>query len=278
MVEFWSDHFNIGAEGKWWDYCKPTDEAVYRAHAVGKFSDMLLGSARSVAMGLYLDNSSSDYDDGVNENYGRELLELHTLGIIDGVQAYTEEDVVQAAHVMAGGDSTGTRTRSSSTRTPTHPRRTSCSADSGSVRPDPAGTASRTDRDRWTSSPTIPARPSTWHGSSASVSCPTSRRPHWSTRRQPSTSPTTRRSCWSCATSSTPPSSPPAKGSSSVGPSIGVWQRSGPRMRTSARASATGGRGRSGFRIFSTAWDTCSTHGRHPTDPRTTAHWSSGLT
>jgi uncharacterized protein (DUF1800 family) len=63
---------------------------------------MLLGSARSVAMGLYLDNAHSDYDDGVNENYGRELLELHTLGIIDGVQAYTEEDVVQAAHVMAG--------------------------------------------------------------------------------------------------------------------------------------------------------------------------------
>lgn len=102
MVEFWSDHFNIGAEGKWWRYCKATDEAVYRAHALGKFSDMLLGSARSVAMGLYLDNAHSDYDDGVNENYGRELLELHTLGIIDGVQAYTEEDVVQAAHVMAG--------------------------------------------------------------------------------------------------------------------------------------------------------------------------------
>ena len=102
MVEFWSDHFNIGAEGKWWAYCKATDEAVYRAHALGKFSDMLLGSARSVAMGLYLDNAHSDYDDGVNENYGRELLELHTLGIIDGVQAYNEEDVVQAAHVMAG--------------------------------------------------------------------------------------------------------------------------------------------------------------------------------
>ncbi len=102
MVEFWSDHFNIGAEGKWWDYCKATDEAVYRAHALGKFSDLLLGSARSVAMGLYLDNAHSDYDDGVNENYGRELLELHTLGIIDGVQAYTEEDVVAAAHVMAG--------------------------------------------------------------------------------------------------------------------------------------------------------------------------------
>ena len=102
MVEFWSDHFNIGAEGKWWDYCKATDEAVYRAHALGKFSDMLLGSARSVAMGLYLDNAYSDYDDGVNENYGRELLELHTLGIIDGVQAYTEDDVVAASHVMAG--------------------------------------------------------------------------------------------------------------------------------------------------------------------------------
>jgi len=65
---------------------------------------MLLASARSPAMLVYLDNyvSNAFSTQGVNENWGRELLELHTLGIIDGQQVYTEADVRGVARIMSG--------------------------------------------------------------------------------------------------------------------------------------------------------------------------------
>jgi uncharacterized protein (DUF1800 family) len=71
---------------------------VVRKHALGRFSDMLLASARDPAMLRYLDNASSD-ERNVNENYGARLLGLHSVGI-DG--RYTETDVRQSAYIMTG--------------------------------------------------------------------------------------------------------------------------------------------------------------------------------
>lgn len=105
MCDFWSNHFNIWRRAKWLTQLKTTDDAqVVRPHALGRFADMLLASARSPAMLVYLDNYASTAEAGkqVNENYGRELLELHTLGIIDGAQVYTESDVVGVAKVLSG--------------------------------------------------------------------------------------------------------------------------------------------------------------------------------
>ncbi|MBM6404684.1 DUF1800 family protein [Phycicoccus sp. CSK15P-2] len=79
------------------------EERVIRRHAFGSFTDMLLASARHPAMLVYLDNRSSTKAH-VNENYGRELLELHTLGVASG---YSESDVVDCARVMSGRRITG---------------------------------------------------------------------------------------------------------------------------------------------------------------------------
>jgi uncharacterized protein (DUF1800 family) len=99
MVDFWNNHLNITSpfDGGW-DVRGPSDTNVIRKHALGKFSDMLLASARDPAMLRYLDNASSDKRN-VNENYGRELLELHTVGIDGG---YTEKDVRNSAYLMTG--------------------------------------------------------------------------------------------------------------------------------------------------------------------------------
>ena len=80
MVDFWHNHFSIYA---WESYEGPTwvhyDRDVIRAHALGNFRQMLEAVARSTPMLLYLDNWRNSAD-GPNENYARELLELHTLG------------------------------------------------------------------------------------------------------------------------------------------------------------------------------------------------------
>ena len=88
-----------------------------RPHVLGRFRDMLLATARHPAMLFYLDNCQSRSapencaDDpggvvvrqranqGLNENYGRELLELHTLGVDGG---YTQEDVINVARAFTG--------------------------------------------------------------------------------------------------------------------------------------------------------------------------------
>lgn len=97
MVEFWTDHFNIPIPDliaeKSYD-----DRNVVRRHALGNFRDLLLASAQSPAMLLYLNNASSDKEHP-NENYARELMELHTLGVDGG---YTEVDVVEVARVLTG--------------------------------------------------------------------------------------------------------------------------------------------------------------------------------
>jgi uncharacterized protein (DUF1800 family) len=97
MVEFWTDHFNI-----LWDkvsYLKITDDRdVIRANALGKFPDMLRASAQSAAMLGYLDQSSSRKPTP-NQNYAREIMELHTLGVDGG---YTQTDVAQLSRILTG--------------------------------------------------------------------------------------------------------------------------------------------------------------------------------
>jgi uncharacterized protein (DUF1800 family) len=103
MVGFWTDHLNINLEKGDSIYLKPSDDrAVVRAHALGKFPDLIRASAVSPAMLVYLDgkeNKKSGPDDIPNENYARELLELHTLGVNGG---YAQSDVYEAARCLTG--------------------------------------------------------------------------------------------------------------------------------------------------------------------------------
>jgi uncharacterized protein (DUF1800 family) len=103
MVDFWSDHFNIDpskGDSKW---LMPADEReVIRAHALGSFPALLKSSALSPSMLWYLDgrvNRRATADERPNENYGRELLELHAMGVHGG---YTQRDVMEVARCLTG--------------------------------------------------------------------------------------------------------------------------------------------------------------------------------
>jgi uncharacterized protein (DUF1800 family) len=114
MAEFWTNHFNVFL-GKGADRFLLPDyiEHVIRPHALGHFADLLLATARSPAMLFYLDNWESvaaraapdapggrrAKPRGINENYARELLELHTLGVDGG---YTQQDVINVARILTG--------------------------------------------------------------------------------------------------------------------------------------------------------------------------------
>lgn len=99
MVDFWGNHFSIFAKKGLAAYRKPEDERnVARAHVFGSFSDMLMASAKSTAMLLYLDQQASSAANP-NENYARELLELHSLGVDAG---YTQQDVMEVARCFTG--------------------------------------------------------------------------------------------------------------------------------------------------------------------------------
>ena len=106
MVDFWTNHFNVYLFNSAANSCLKTDNdrSVPRPHAFGRFIDLLLADARNPGMLVYLDQhlSSSNSPRGVNENFARETLELHTLGIIDGVQPYTQGDVRGLANVLSG--------------------------------------------------------------------------------------------------------------------------------------------------------------------------------
>ncbi len=97
VVEFWTDHFNIPIPDLLTEKVVD-DRDVIRRHALGKFRDLLFASAQSPAMLRYLDNAVSDAEHP-NENYARELLELHTLGVDGG---YTEQDVREVARALTG--------------------------------------------------------------------------------------------------------------------------------------------------------------------------------
>ena len=124
MTDFWSNHFNIflrkNGEMPW--YLANYERDVIRPHAMGRFEDLLVAVAHSPAMLVYLDNQQSigphsiavvragmnlavanagqkKSSPGLNENYARELMELHTLGVNGG---YTQQDVTEVAKVLTG--------------------------------------------------------------------------------------------------------------------------------------------------------------------------------
>jgi uncharacterized protein (DUF1800 family) len=103
MVQFWSDHFNIDPSKGDCKWLKTVDDReVIRKHALGKFADLLRASALSPAMLWYLDgrvNRRPKPGDRPNENYARELLELHTLGVHGG---YTQKEVMEVARCLTG--------------------------------------------------------------------------------------------------------------------------------------------------------------------------------
>jgi uncharacterized protein (DUF1800 family) len=124
MTDFWFNHFNVfvGKDEPEPYYLVGYERDVIRPHSLGKFEDLLESVAHSPAMLLYLDNAQSvgpdsffalrakenDYrrpkdkrqaPQGLNENYARELMELHTLGVNGG---YTQADVTQVARILTG--------------------------------------------------------------------------------------------------------------------------------------------------------------------------------
>jgi len=110
MTDFWFNHFNV-YQNKDQDtyYTTAYERDVIRPRAFGKFYDLLVAVAQSSAMLAYLDNGASigphspaaskNGQSGLNENYGREVMELHTLGVDGG---YTQSDVTQLAAVLTG--------------------------------------------------------------------------------------------------------------------------------------------------------------------------------
>jgi uncharacterized protein (DUF1800 family) len=119
MTDFWLNHFNVylkkGQLAPW--YLVDYEQNVVAPHAMGKFEDLLVATAKSPAMLFYLDNHTSigprsmaamraqlnpqakNKNPGLNENYARELMELHTLGVDGG---YTQKDVTEVAKVFTG--------------------------------------------------------------------------------------------------------------------------------------------------------------------------------
>ncbi len=123
LIDFWYNHFNVFLNKGADRYLIPTYEReAIRPHVFGKFYDLLLATAESPAMLFYLDNWQSVGADtaaqrapranqqknkrGLNENYGRELLELHTLGVDGG---YTQKDVIEVARCFTGWTIAGPR-------------------------------------------------------------------------------------------------------------------------------------------------------------------------
>ncbi len=127
LVDFWFNHFNVFAgKGRTGVYVAEYEHQAIRPHVLGRFRDLLGATAQSPAMLFYLDNWLSADPDvagraerrragraapagqpapaagrhrGLNENYARELLELHTLGVDGG---YTQDDIVAVARAFTG--------------------------------------------------------------------------------------------------------------------------------------------------------------------------------
>jgi uncharacterized protein (DUF1800 family) len=116
MTDFWFNHFNVFLYKDSDQIYTPSYERdAIRAHALGKFRDLLLATAQHPAMLVYLDNWQSigpdsevaekakngrkPVDRGLNENYGREVMELHTVGVNGG---YTQADVTNLAKILTG--------------------------------------------------------------------------------------------------------------------------------------------------------------------------------
>jgi Protein of unknown function (DUF1800) len=101
MVDFWTNHFNVyHLDGTVHLEKTVDDREVIRTHALGKFRDILEASAASPAMLHYLDNYAN-IKGTPSENFSRELMELHTIGVEAG---YSEEDVREVARCFTGWD------------------------------------------------------------------------------------------------------------------------------------------------------------------------------
>ncbi|MGH2597450.1 MAG: DUF1800 domain-containing protein [Actinomycetota bacterium] len=99
MVDFWSNHLNVtNPSDTVWANRHDYDRTVIRRHALGRFSELLVASATHPAMMTYLNNAESTKD-LPNENYGRELLELHSVGVDAG---YSEGEMYESALIMTG--------------------------------------------------------------------------------------------------------------------------------------------------------------------------------
>lgn len=112
LDDFWYNHFNVFFDKGADRYLTPSYEReAIRPHVLGKFRDLLEATAKSPAMMFYLDNAQSvapgidakmnrkKPQRGLNENYARELMELHTLGVNGG---YTQHDVIEVARCFTG--------------------------------------------------------------------------------------------------------------------------------------------------------------------------------
>jgi uncharacterized protein (DUF1800 family) len=107
MTDFWFNHFNVFAnKGLDHIWIGSYEEQAIRPRALGKFRDLLEATCHHGAMLFYLDNfrnrsnkSASTKVNGSNENYARELMELHTLGVDGG---YTQKDVTELARILTG--------------------------------------------------------------------------------------------------------------------------------------------------------------------------------
>jgi uncharacterized protein (DUF1800 family) len=106
LVWFWSNHFCVNLDVT--VMAGAYEREAIRPHVLGKFADLLLAAESHPAMLLYLDNASSIGPDsvaginrnrGINENLGREILELHTLGVRSG---YHQDDVISLAKAITG--------------------------------------------------------------------------------------------------------------------------------------------------------------------------------
>ena len=124
LTEFWFNHFNVSfAKGNCKQFIPAYERDIIRPNVLATFESLLIATAKSPAMLIYLDNFSSTRQDnrletplrpdssmqkkaarvkrmkGLNENYAREVMELHTLGVDGG---YSQTDVTQAARVLTG--------------------------------------------------------------------------------------------------------------------------------------------------------------------------------
>ncbi|MDE3166597.1 MAG: DUF1800 domain-containing protein [Acidobacteriota bacterium] len=113
LTDFWFNHFNVFLDKGADRYLVTSYERdAIRPHVLGRFRDLLEATAKSPAMLFYLDNWQSEGANsvaagrggrkggrGLNENYGRELMELHTLGVDGG---YTQKDVTEVARCFTG--------------------------------------------------------------------------------------------------------------------------------------------------------------------------------
>lgn len=112
LVDFWFNHFNVFAgKGATRNYLNEYERDAIRPYVLGNFRDMLEATAKSPAMLFYLDNWQNVAAQsprapadprparGINENYARELMELHTLGVDGG---YTQDDIMNVARAFTG--------------------------------------------------------------------------------------------------------------------------------------------------------------------------------